>query len=257
MEVRLAKLRAEQQIARQRRCDEQLLQTWIDSQSADATIGDELSCEQLPLPVALPSYLGKLKASQERIPDLRQHLCALAAEAYSQLARERPRVQAGLAATEDQHASTGDSESREDPSESRVDEITLAACSLCRGRCCTRGGNRAYLTANTLTNFAKEGGITNAEQLIEEYLGRVPPRTFQDSCIFHGETGCGLPRAMRSSTCNSYLCVSAQHVRDQFYVAQQSHRGLLLGSTNMDNEGEAAVKVYSLSLVQPTAPSSV
>jgi hypothetical protein len=41
---------------------------------------------------------------------------------------------------------------------------------------------------------------------VAAYVARVPAATVPGSCVFHGADGCGLPREMRSDTCNRYLC---------------------------------------------------
>jgi len=35
------------------------------------------------------------------------------------------------------------------------------------------------------------------------YTGK---KTFVNSCVYHTQTGCCLPRIMRSDTCNEFLC---------------------------------------------------
>ncbi len=43
-------------------------------------------------------------------------------------------------------------------------------------------------------------------QIMDAYLKHLPAKTVQNSCIYHSAKGCGLPRDLRSSTCNRYLC---------------------------------------------------
>src|SRR5262249_27683362 len=80
------------------------------------------------------------------------------------------------------------------------------ACRACRGYCCRKGGNDAYLDfESTALAWGRFPHLSKAE-LISAYLATVPERAFADSCIFHAEHGCYLPRGMRSPVCGAYLC---------------------------------------------------
>jgi len=82
-------------------------------------------------------------------------------------------------------------------------------CAMCRGGCCTRGGDTAYLTVATLRRFMAEHPHLRPRQVLSAYLDRLATRTQPQSCINHTASGCSLSRDMRSDTCNRYLC-SAQ-----------------------------------------------
>lgn len=84
--------------------------------------------------------------------------------------------------------------------------LSAAACSACRGSCCRSGGDHAYLTEETVARVLQTRPGLDPAQLRDEYLRRLPERTILDSCIYHGASGCGLPREMRSTTCNRHLC---------------------------------------------------
>ena len=80
-------------------------------------------------------------------------------------------------------------------------------CATCGGACCTRGGTHAFLSAAALRGTAAEhtqGDTGVALELL--YTGYLPATHYEGSCVFHGERGCTLPRAIRSDTCNRYLC---------------------------------------------------
>jgi hypothetical protein len=81
-----------------------------------------------------------------------------------------------------------------------------AACAACRGHCCQKGGNDAYLDFESVgLAWGRFPHLSKAE-LIAAYLDAVPARSFADSCIFHAEHGCNLPETMRSPVCGAYLC---------------------------------------------------
>ena len=80
-------------------------------------------------------------------------------------------------------------------------------CATCRGACCTRGGTHAFLSADRLRRTASENGLADTGAALEAlYTAHLPTTHYTDSCVFHGERGCTLPRVLRSDTCNRYLC---------------------------------------------------
>jgi hypothetical protein len=56
----------------------------------------------------------------------------------------------------------------------------------------------------------------NPAQVLAAYMAYLPDESFEDSCVNHTETGCALPRDMRSSVCNGYVCESLMKLKDLF-----------------------------------------
>ena len=81
-----------------------------------------------------------------------------------------------------------------------------SACANCLGNCCLRGGTRAYLDEFVLQQFKAAHPDSNSATLLRTYSSYLPERSFKDSCVFHTESGCGLPRNLRSRTCNRMIC---------------------------------------------------
>jgi hypothetical protein len=88
-----------------------------------------------------------------------------------------------------------------------------AACSTCRGYCCHGGGVKAYIDDETLQRFAQANPSLDRNEIMHAYVGHLPKRSVKDSCVFHGEQGCALPRDMRSATCNHYHCDGLQNLQ--------------------------------------------
>jgi hypothetical protein len=80
------------------------------------------------------------------------------------------------------------------------------ACRTCRGHCCRKGGDDAYLDFKAMGLAWGRFPHLSKEELVSAYLDAVPARSFADSCIFHAEHGCNLPETMRSPVCGAYLC---------------------------------------------------
>jgi hypothetical protein len=48
---------------------------------------------------------------------------------------------------------------------------------------------------------------------VAAYVECLPSQTFAESCVYHGERGCGLPSEMRAATCNDFYCEELHHLR--------------------------------------------
>lgn len=101
--------------------------------------------------------------------------------------------------------------SAETRTESRPDtelppETVIHACATCRGRCCLGGAGHAFLGAETITAFWRQHPGMSSEAIEAEYLQHAASWSVADSCVFHADSGCTLPRHMRADTCNTFLC---------------------------------------------------
>jgi hypothetical protein len=81
-----------------------------------------------------------------------------------------------------------------------------AACASCRGACCRFGGTRAFLNPDHFRHYRRLHPGKGREEILAEYRARIPSVTCKDSCVFHTQTGCALPRDLRADVCNSWLC---------------------------------------------------
>jgi hypothetical protein len=79
-------------------------------------------------------------------------------------------------------------------------------CGICRGGCCTRGAEKAYLSAETMRRVLDAQPALSAQQLLDTYLERVPDKAQSGSCINHTARGCSLPTDLRSDICNRFSC---------------------------------------------------
>ncbi len=81
-----------------------------------------------------------------------------------------------------------------------------AGCAMCGGRCCRQGGEHAYLTPRSARAWFDAHQGKSADAFVTAYARHLPRTTVADSCVYHTGTGCALPRALRSRTCNTFLC---------------------------------------------------
>jgi hypothetical protein len=91
--------------------------------------------------------------------------------------------------------------------------LSAGACTACRGGCCRAGGDQAYLTEETIARSLEAHPTWTLAQILDSYLEHLPAESYLNSCIYHAATGCGLPRALRSSTCNRYQCLKLTTLR--------------------------------------------
>jgi hypothetical protein len=84
--------------------------------------------------------------------------------------------------------------------------IFADACAACRGHCCSKGGNDAYLDENAIALAWARHPRLSKRGLMQLYLDAIPKKAFEESCIFHAEHGCSLPRSLRAPVSEAYLC---------------------------------------------------
>jgi hypothetical protein len=84
--------------------------------------------------------------------------------------------------------------------------LVRAACACCRGQCCTRGGEHAYLDADTIRRLRRTAPGIGAGAILARYRAALGGETYEGSCVFHGKEGCKLERALRTDLCNSFHC---------------------------------------------------
>jgi hypothetical protein len=91
--------------------------------------------------------------------------------------------------------------------QARPEATTFAdACRVCRGHCCSKGGNDAYLDENAIAQAWARHPRLSASGLMQLYLDAIPDKAFADSCLFHAKDGCSLPRSLRAPVSEAYLC---------------------------------------------------
>lgn len=81
-----------------------------------------------------------------------------------------------------------------------------AGCGGCRGRCCRGGGTTAFLTTDSIRGLWSRRPDLSRHDTLAIYTDMLPDTHVEGSCVFHGATGCHLPREVRSDSCNRYLC---------------------------------------------------
>jgi len=114
-----------------------------------------------------------------------------------------------------------------------VQAVLNGACALCQGFCCSNGGNRAHLTVETIRRYMAQHPDQGPYDVLAAYLDHIRNESFGGSCIFHQPGGCGLPREMRSDTCNRFFCKGLTEIQHGL-TGRDPARGFFVST-----EGEA------------------
>jgi len=88
-------------------------------------------------------------------------------------------------------------------------------CSVCQGGCCVNGGERAYLTADTIKCYVSLNPTLRPQHVLAAYLAKIPTQAVAGSCIHHTVRGCSLPRDMCSDACHRFLCKPLTHFNEK------------------------------------------
>lgn len=89
-------------------------------------------------------------------------------------------------------------------------------CATCQGRCCRRGGTHAFLKPGRIARLLRERPDLEPEDVPALYESHLGAEHLSGGCVFQGEKGCRLPRALRGDTCNDYYCSDLIQVRREW-----------------------------------------
>lgn len=109
-------------------------------------------------------------------------------------------------------------------------------CAVCRGHCCSQGRGHAFIHVDTILGYMNRNPDQRPRDVLEAYVSRIGRRTYEDSCVYHTEAGCNLPREMRSKVCNGYLCKGLNEILDQLDDSSGSEVFVISVSDYYQNE---------------------
>lgn len=120
----------------------------------------------------------------------------------------------GRAAAQRNQDSTGTPPAAQTAATKPTLPILQEACATCRGHCCFAGNATALLTVDTITRFMREQPGLTPKHVLEAYLSKLPLQSYDQSCFYHSESGCTLPRNMRSDKCDAFYCDNLKAMSD-------------------------------------------
>lgn len=86
-------------------------------------------------------------------------------------------------------------------------------CAVCRGDCCVNGREHAFVDVDTVRYQRYRQSEITKDQLRRQYVDHLPSESYDGSCVFHGASGCMLPRSIRGVTCNRFFCEPLYELR--------------------------------------------
>jgi hypothetical protein len=126
------------------------------------------------------------------------------------------------------------------------DPFLVRGCATCCGRCCNYGHEHAYQDAPNLEAYMRRHPDHRPRHVLEDYLSRIPNRSYANSCVYHEEAGCVLPHEMRARICNEFYCTELRYFQRQsaggtfrkvMYVALEGTRVIRAEPLKAEGEG--------------------
>ena len=110
------------------------------------------------------------------------------------------------------------------PMDPAVQGVLWAACATCRGQCCMGGGPRhAFITTDSVRAYLVRTGERDPATILAAFRAHMPTHSLTGGCVYQGATGCTLPRDMRASLCNRFLCDSLVDLTTAVHAAHATH----------------------------------
>ncbi|HWA56804.1 MAG TPA: hypothetical protein VG692_06110 [Gemmatimonadales bacterium] len=92
--------------------------------------------------------------------------------------------------------------------------VSVQGCIGCGGACCQTGSTHAWQDLPSMVQYRRDHPSLSRDEVRAAYLARLGSApTYADSCVYHGATGCLLPREMRSWRCNTHWCGELREVQ--------------------------------------------
>ena len=105
----------------------------------------------------------------------------------------------------------------------------VAACAVCRGRCCRLGAaSHAFLSVDEIARARRDHPNDDAAAIRRRYLDYLPEKSEAGSCLYHGSRGCTLPRTMRADICNDFHCTEQRTIMRE--LAERPRRAVAVVS---------------------------
>jgi hypothetical protein len=157
------------------------------------------------------------------VPANRAPVAGLPSGAIEDFRRHLRRVVAEASARASRHEG-GPTPGRPPPPSPTPPEADALArgCATCRGSCCRRGGNHAFLDAASIRRILANEEALDPIDLEARYESRVHATHLEGGCLFQGPQGCRLPRTLRSNTCNDWLCEDLTATLDRWREGGES-----------------------------------
>ncbi len=232
------------------------LANWHDAQPAASTTtltpsgpiqSNHPITSSTPIPIVVPANRRQLSSpSAERVAVLRDNLTALANIAVAEASGQQQSNQNALSERLDRESAEA---LEAEQADTNYDTLVGHACSTCLGFCCFAGRNHAFLKLSDMRRTMHDKQLLDAESLVDYFLSYLPEQSVQDSCLFHGPQGCGMPRRMRSDMCNTTLCPSLVNLYHKS-AGQSPTQHYLFAATNVEDDLQPEPQVFQIKVAR-------
>ena len=220
VEIRNAKRAHIEEVEKRENLENQLvLKSILDSQ---------LGTLKRPLHVVnVPTARSKMcRVSEERVAAYKANLTSIIKEVYSDESLEE-NVNLETIEVEEVEASTD-----EVFEPSSLTLLREQMCGICKGGCCSRGEDHAYIAKATIARVKKLLPLYSPEDILDKYMACVADQTVEGACINQTQTGCGLPRTLRSDICNNFFCPELRNLEDEVDISHSPNSVLVVKRSN-------------------------
>ena len=84
-----------------------------------------------------------------------------------------------------------------------------------------------------MRSYLAEYPDKDADEILADYLSYIPEVSYEESCIYHTDSGCALPPDMRSEVARAFYCEGLREFRRQL-----PREGPRVGFAAATQEGE-------------------
>lgn len=189
--------------------------------------------------VPIPSgHVSLSPLENQRIERYAKHLREIIQQAYQQVDGQHPSTEPG-------------NEKPENIATDGLQRISDRMCSLCKGGCCSAGSDNAYLSSDTIKRLLGADTRLSQDAILEKYLLKLPKDSIAGACINQTDSGCVLPKEMRSDICNDYYCDSLRSYQQAMTGKAEPQAILAVQRSNtqwsrFDPEAENSIKCIAL-----------
>ncbi len=110
------------------------------------------------------------------------------------------------------------------------------ACGTCRGDCCRNGSTHAFVSKELVNRVRRQNPKSDKAAIFTLYESKLLEKTYDGSCVFQQEFGCGLPRELRANICNTFEC------EDLVYLQREPNPR---SATIAAMDGEAVIRIQN------------
>lgn len=161
--------------------------------------------------VVIPTGMSRLvPLEEERIEKYRRHLMDIIQTARNQV--DSSNVDVGQDFEAYERRLKVDEKLDKNPF---LRSISDELCCMCKGGCCTSGGDHAYLSAFTIRRYLDANPDLSDADMQDIYLSNISSESIAGACINQTTSGCALPKELRSDICSAFYCDSLKSYQDE------------------------------------------